>query len=173
MMNFQAKQWLFVNKEVFSWSLQHCLRTPASWYSITETLLLQWEQRHGLVTGLKQCNTLLMTVPSLTGHSLLPAVATWASLLEGMQPPAGSWWVFQQSQGKRMNHCITLLSAHGDPVLHCLHFWKETLREWHLVLVSTCPIPMQKVKSPADQQVHNVLCDVVAQLMELQCFLTG
>lgn len=38
---------------------------------------------------------------------------------------------------------------------------------------ATCPIPVQKVKSPADQQVRNVLCDVVAQLMELQCFLMG
>lgn len=72
-----------------------------------------------------------------------------------------------------MNHCIAFLNAHGDPVLHWLHFWKETLREWHLVLVSTRPIPVLKVKSLADQQVLNVLHDIVAQLMELQCLLMG
>lgn len=79
----------------------------------------------------------------------------------------------QQSQGRQWNHCTVFLDAHGDPVLPWLRVSKETLRDWHLVLVSTCPMPMQKVKSPADQQVLNFLCDIVAQLMELQSLLMG
>lgn len=58
-------------------------------------------------------------------------------------------------------------------MLHWLYFLIETLREWHLVLVSTCPIPMENEKFLADQQVLNFLHDIVAQLMELQCLLMG
>ena len=79
----------------------------------------------------------------------------------------------QQRQGRQLNHCIAFLNAPGDPALCWLRVLKETLTESGTqFLLSTYPIPVQRVKSLADQEVPLLLCDV-ARLGELQCLLMG